>query len=109
MTAGTAWGLVPARGGSKSIPLKNLALLGGQPLMSYGISAAQKSGCLDRIICSTESQKIAATALELGIEVDSRPDTLCGDDTPVADVAREFLQRQSGGLPDILVLIQPTS
>ena len=103
----TVWALVPARGGSKSIPLKNLVRLAGVPLLDYGVRAAQASGCVDRIICSTEDTRVARRAEELGIEVDSRPASLAGDEAPVADVAREFLQRH--GTPDLLLLVQPTS
>lgn len=105
----TAWALVPARGGSKSIPLKNLVPVAGVPLMSYGIWAAQHSGVLQRIVCSTESPPIADLARRHGIEIDHRPADLCGDDTAVADVAAEFLARQTVPLPELLVLVQPTS
>ena len=101
------WALVPARGGSKSIPLKNLVLLAGVPLLDYGVRAVQASGRAARIICSTDHDDITARAHELGIEVDRRPGYLATDDASVADVAREFLVRE--GSPDILVLVQPTS
>lgn len=103
----TVWALVPARGGSKSIPLKNLVRLAGVPLLDYGVRAAQASGCVDRIICSTDNGGIAARAGELGIGVDRRPIHLATDEAPVADVAREFLGRH--GAPDLLLLVQPTS
>lgn len=103
----TVWVLVPARGGSKSIPLKNLVLLAGVPLLDYGVRAVQASGRATRIICSTEDDRIAARAIELGMEVDQRPPRLAADETPVAEVAREFLARE--GAPDLLVLVQPTS
>lgn len=103
----TVWALVPARGGSKSIPLKNLVPLAGVSLLDYGVRAVQASGRAARIICSTDDDRIAARAGELGIEVDRRPAHLATDEAPVADVAREFLVRQ--GSPDILLLVQPTS
>ncbi|MEG3618576.1 acylneuraminate cytidylyltransferase family protein [Magnetovibrio sp. PR-2] len=108
----TVWGLIPARGGSKSIPLKNLVDLDGRPLLDYGATAALKSGRFDRIVCSTDHDGIAARATELGIDVDRRPDTLSGDTAKVDKVAQDFLLRaQQAGrtLPDIVVLIQPTS
>lgn len=102
------WALVPARGGSKSIPKKNLVQLGGHAMLDYGVRAAQASGCFARILCSTDDPEIAARAEALGIEVDWRPAELAGDEAAVADVAREFLGRQASP-PDVLALIQPTS
>lgn len=101
------WALVPARGGSKSIPRKNLIPLLGVPLLDYGVRATQAAGCVHRIICSTDDDDIARRALALGIEVDRRPPNLGEDTTPVADVAVELLRRR--GTPDVLVLVQPTS
>jgi len=101
------WALAPARGGSKSIPLKNLLPLAGVPLLDYGIRAAQASASVSRIICSTDDDQIAERARYLGIEVDRRPPHLAGDATPVAEVAIDFLARH--GSPKLLVLVQPTS
>lgn len=105
------WGLVPARGGSKSIRLKNLALLGGRPLLDYVILAAQASGACERIVCSTDHPDIVERCRALGIEVDRRPDELAGDEAAVADVAREFVLRwcAQAARPDWLLLLQPTS
>ena len=102
------WAFVPARGGSKSIVLKNLLLLAGKPLMQYGVEAAKRSGVFDRIVVSTEHEKIISLAKRLQVEVDIRPEHLCQDDSAVADVAVDFLSRQEN-LPDILALVQPTS
>lgn len=107
--APTAWAFVPARGGSKSIKNKNMALIAGISMLDWGILAAQESGRLERIICSTDSSSIRRRAVHLGVEVDERPTKLAGDDVAVADVAREFIGRQGVHLPDILVLVQPTS
>jgi CMP-N-acetylneuraminic acid synthetase len=103
-----ALGFVPARGGSKSIPKKNLVALGGRPMLDYGILAAQASGVLSQIVCSTDDAEIAARARELGIATDARPASLSQDDSPVAEVVREFLQRATEPW-DVVVLIQPTS
>ena len=104
---------MPARGGSKNIPYKNLTPLAGRPLLDYGVLAARACACLDRIICSTEDGRIADRARHLGIEVDDRPISLAGDMIQVEDVVQEMLTRRSGDggeqLPDILVLVQPTS
>lgn len=106
------WALVPARGGSKSIPLKNLVPLAGRPMLDYGVRAVQAADCCERILCSTDHDRIAARALDLGIEVDRRPDHLATDEAAVADVAREMLERRSAAgeaPPDLLILVQPTS
>jgi CMP-N,N'-diacetyllegionaminic acid synthase len=103
-----AWGFIPARGGSKSIPLKNILTLGGRPMLDYGIKAGLASGRLERLICSSDDERILGPARDLGIDVDVRSHELSGDDVPVAEVVREFLERQSDR-PDIIVLIQPTS
>jgi CMP-N-acetylneuraminic acid synthetase len=102
------WAFVPARGSSKAILKKNLALLDGKPLLDYGIKAALESKKFNRIICSTDDYEIENRALSLGIEVDKRPAELATDDASVANVAREWLRRQNF-LPDILALVQPTS
>jgi CMP-N,N'-diacetyllegionaminic acid synthase len=106
------WAFVPARGGSKSIPYKNLVMLAGRPLLDYGVCAAQASGRCARIVGSTEDDRIGKRFEELGTEYDKRPQDLARDDTPVADVAREWLQRRRAAgetLPDALLLVQPTS
>lgn len=103
-----AWALIPARGGSKSIPGKNLVMLNGVPMLDYGAKAAMAAGCFARVVCSTDDQAIAARCEVLGVEVDRRPAHLAGDAARVDDVGREFLERASGR-PDVLFLVQPTS
>jgi CMP-N,N'-diacetyllegionaminic acid synthase len=106
------WAFVPARGGSKSIPYKNLVRVAGRPLLDYGIRAVQVSGRCARIVGSTEDDRIAECFAALGVEYDRRPTDLAGDDTPVADVAREWLMRRRAAgalLPDLVLLVQPTS
>jgi CMP-N,N'-diacetyllegionaminic acid synthase len=104
------WGLVPARGGSKSIPLKNLAMLRGVPLLDYGVRAAVMSGVCDRLIGSSDDEQILDRFQLLGIEIDRRPAELATDDAAIADVARDLLQRlDPRGEVDLLVLVQPTS
>ena len=103
-----AWGFIPARGGSRSIPLKNLLSLRGRPLIEYGIRASLACKQLKRLVCSSDHEEILRTARDLGVETDLRASELSEDDSPVASVAREFLLRQSE-IPEILVLIQPTS
>ncbi|MDD5389714.1 MAG: acylneuraminate cytidylyltransferase family protein [Gallionellaceae bacterium] len=104
-----SWAFVPARGGSKAIPLKNLADLGGRQLMDYCIEAAKSSRIFERIICSTEHAGIAARAVALGIEHDQRPLELCGDEVSTRAVILEFLERHRNELPDLLFIVEPTS
>ncbi|MBI2725904.1 MAG: acylneuraminate cytidylyltransferase family protein [Polaromonas sp.] len=109
---GSAIGLIPARGGSKSIPMKNIALVGDRPLIGYVISAGLKSDSLDGIYCSTDHQAIADVCIAGGVEVLDRPTSLGEDDTPVADVVvnvLETLGRRFGRIPGMVALLQPTS
>ena len=83
--------IIPARGGSKRIPDKNIKLFSGKPIISYSIEAAKISGLFEKIIVSTDSQKIAHTAKEYGAEVPfMRPKNLSDDFTPTAPV-RKYL------------------
>ncbi len=109
--AGESWVLIPARGGSKSIPLKNLARLNGAPLIDYAIGAARRTKRVARILCSTDSDEIARHCLAAGIEVDRRPAELAGDQVATADVLLEFVRRigTQETLPEYLVLLEPTS
>lgn len=108
---GPVWAIVPARGGSKSILLKNLVTVAGRPLLDYGVLAAKASGICDRIIGSTDDDRIAARFRYLGVEVDRRPPELGGDDTPVVAVIQDLLARHDGPSksPWLIVLVQPTS
>jgi CMP-N,N'-diacetyllegionaminic acid synthase len=101
-------GLIPARGGSKGIPRKNLEPLGGRPLIAWTIEAARASSRLTRTVVSTDSEEIAQVARELGAETPfERPAELAGDDTPMRDVVLHALDAL--GSCDVLVLLQPTS
>lgn len=101
-------GLVPARGGSKGIPRKNIKPLGGKPLIQWTIEAARASKCLDRLLVSTEDHEIKAVAGRLGVEVLDRPAALARDETPMLDVVDHALTALTAP-PDVLVLLQPTS
>ncbi len=106
------WALVPARGGSKSVPLKNLLPLSGRPLLDYVIRAGRASGVLARIVCSTDHDRIAARAQELDVAVDIRPPQFATDEAKVDDVVVDLLvrERKRGEmLPEAVVLLQPTS
>ena len=105
-------GIVPARGGSKGIPHKNLALLGGRPLLAYTADAVRGSRSLTRTVVSTDHQAIAAAAAECGLEVPLlRPAPLAADDTPMLPVVRHMLDAlaASGFTPDAVVLLQPAT
>ena len=109
---GAAWGIITARGGSKSIPLKNIVPVCGKPLIAYSIDAAKKAVSLERLICSTDHEKIAQVAVEYGAEVLIRPDYLSGDLTASIDVmmhVAETLNEKEGDVAEILALFQPTS
>jgi CMP-N,N'-diacetyllegionaminic acid synthase len=105
-------GLVPARGGSKGVPGKNVRPLAGHTLLEYTARAARESGVLDRIILSTDSPEIAEAGRRAGLEVPfMRPAALAADDTPMVPVIQHALAEVSrqGWPPDIVVLLQPTS
>jgi CMP-N,N'-diacetyllegionaminic acid synthase len=99
--------LIPARGGSKGIPRKNLAPLAGRPLLAWTIDAALGSRAVTRTVVSTEDDEIAAAARELGAEVLARPPELAADETPMQPVIVHALDELEG--PEVLVLLQPTS
>lgn len=105
-------GVIPARGGSKGIPGKNIRLLAGRPLIEYTARAARHSGVIDRLILSTDSPEIAAIGRGLGIEAPFlRPSALAQDDTPMVPVLQHALGfvEERGWSPDIIVLLQPTA
>lgn len=105
-------GIVPARGGSKGLPGKNLRLLNGKPLVAYAARAARAAGVLDRVILSTDSPEIAAIGRQVGLEVPyMRPAALAADDTPMAAVLTHAVAALAaeGWTADIVVVLQPTS
>jgi len=109
---GQAIGLIPARGGSKSIPLKNLVPLAGKPLITYVIAAGKGASTLARIICSTDDERIADVCRQESVEILARPAFLSQDDSPVADVVRDVLRTlhdRDGAMPEMVALLQPTS
>lgn len=109
---GVCWGLIPARGGSKSIPMKNLVPLAGKPLLDYQVDAARASGRLARLICSTESDAIATHCRAIEVEVHERPAHLAQDDSAVIDVIVHLLQdlqAREGAVAEAIALLQPTS
>jgi pseudaminic acid cytidylyltransferase len=85
--------IIPARGGSKRIPRKNIKIFHGKPMIAYSIEAALKSRCFDRIIVSTDDQEIADTALKYGAEVPFlRPAAIADDYATTMDVMEHAIQ-----------------
>lgn len=101
-------GVIPARGGSRGLPGKNIASLGGRPLISWTIAAAGGADLIDRCIVSTDDPEIANAARESGGEVPfMRPADLAADDTPGVDPILHACDQIDGY--DIVVMLQPTS
>lgn len=105
--------IIPARGGSKSIPRKNIRPLGGLPLIAYSIAAGLQSKRVHRVIVSTDSPEIAEIALEWGAEVPFlRPAELSEDtttDLPVFEHALRWLEENENYRADVAVQLRPTS
>ncbi len=99
--------IIPARGGSKRIPRKNVLPLAGVPLLAYSLRSAREADVFDRIVVSTEDAEIAELAKSEGIEVDHRPEHLCGDRVRMVEVVEEFLQRpeNSGTYQNVAALL----
>ncbi len=103
-------GIIPARGGSKGVPRKNLRLLAGRPLIAWTIEAAKESSLLDRVILSSEDDEIMETARRHGLEVPfKRPPELARDDTPGILPVLHALEMLSSENYTHVVLLQPTS
>jgi CMP-N,N'-diacetyllegionaminic acid synthase len=105
--------VIPARGGSKGIPGKNIISFAGKPLICYTIEAALKSKYLRRVIVSTDDSEIAKIAKDCGAEVPFiRPPNLSQDDTPSVSVVKHavnIIEESQSCLFDFVVLLQPTS
>ena len=106
--------IIPARGGSKAVPRKNIRVVGGKPLIAYTIETALAAGDLfHRVIVSTDDPEIAAIAEQYGAEVPfRRPDALAGDRVPTLPVLQhgvDFVEKQNGLVLDGVFLLQPTA
>jgi CMP-N-acetylneuraminic acid synthetase len=105
--------VIPARGGSKGVPRKNITLVGGRPLIAWTIDAARDARHVDRVIVSTDDAEIADVARGCRAEVPVlRPADLARDDTPgIAPALHmvKWLDRNEGYRADMVVLLQPTS
>jgi CMP-N-acetylneuraminic acid synthetase len=104
-------GIIPARGGSKGVPRKNIRLIAGKPLIAYTIEAAKGSRLLRRLITSTDDIETAEIAKSLGSEVLMRPTELAADDTPMFAVIQHVLETigKSDAYYEHVVILQPTA
>jgi len=104
--------IIPARGGSRRVPRKNIRLFAGHPMISYSILAAKQTGIFDRIIVSTDSKEIAGVAEKYGAEVPFlRPAYLSDDHTPTAPVLTHALRflNDNGMAPEHICCIYATA
>ena len=104
--------LIPARGGSKGLPHKNVAPLGGQPLIAWTIAAARDAAPVDDVVVTTDDDEIARVASAAGARVPfRRPAALAADGSHMAEVVEHALAAlaQDGETYDWLLLLQPTS
>lgn len=112
MTVDKILALIPARGGSKGIPRKNIVELGGKPLIAYSIEQALASRLINRVIVSTDDEEIAEISRECGADVPfMRPGEFAQDLSPDIDVFRHaltWLEGNEGYVPDIVLHLRPT-
>ncbi len=105
--------IIPARGGSKGIPRKNIRNFAGYPLIAWSIAAGKQSKVVMRVVVSTDDEEIASVARECGAEVPFlRPAELAQDnslDLPVFEHALKWLKENEGYRPDVVVQLRPTS
>jgi len=106
-------GIITARGGSKSIPRKNVKELGGKPLIAYTVEAAKESEIFDRIILSTDDKEIAEVGKKYGAEIPfMRPEGLAEDSTPTMPVLKHavtWMKENKNYHPDFVAILQPTA
>lgn len=112
MSGGHYLGVIPARGGSRRLPGKNLIPLGGRPLIDYTIAAARASRRLTAVVVSTDSPRIARHAAARGVDPQGlRPAALARHTSPTAGALRDALRKYEAahGRVDAVVVLQPTS
>ena len=104
--------VIPARGGSKGIPRKNVRLLAGKPLIAYNIEQARQASLVNRVVVSTDDAEIAAVSRQFGAEVVWRPAEISGDHASSEAAllhTLEYLQQSENYTPDLLAFLQCTS
>ena len=112
MTESNVLGLIPARGGSKGVPCKNICELAGTPLIAHSIQAGRQAAAIDSVIVSTDDEEIAEVAESHGARVPfMRPPELATDEAPTGPVITHALEtlHHAGEEYDAFVLLQPTS
>jgi CMP-N,N'-diacetyllegionaminic acid synthase len=106
-TANRIVAVIPARGGSKGIPRKNIINLNGKPLIQYSIQAGLDSQRVDECYVSTDDEEIEKISKNCGAQIIKRPSSLAGDTTSTFDVIKHSVEVLDN--PDIIVILQPTS
>ncbi|MEF8789164.1 MAG: acylneuraminate cytidylyltransferase family protein [Haloarculaceae archaeon] len=103
--------LIPARGGSKGIPNKNVRPLDGKPLVGWAVDVARATDAVDRVVVSTDDERIASVAREFGAEVLDRPPELARDDSLVIETVRHAVEALSdrGETARYVAMLEPTS
>ena len=104
--------IIPARGGSKEVPRKNIKLFHGKPLIAYSIESAKSSRSVDRVIVSTDDNEIAVISKSYGAEVIMRPDSLATDTSPSESAlihVVETLEKNNSTEIDLITFLQATS
>ena len=99
-------GIIPARGGSKGIPRKNVKMIAGKPLIAWTIEAAKAAGLLDHFVVSTDDPEIAQVSRDYGAEVIDRPSELATDEATTISALQHVLSQIEA---ENIVLLQPTS
>ncbi|MGA3008372.1 MAG: acylneuraminate cytidylyltransferase family protein [Opitutaceae bacterium] len=102
--------VIPARGGSKTVPGKNIRPLAGRPLIAWSIAVARQVGEIDRVIVSTDDSRIASVGREYGAEVYARPPHLATDDALVIDALKDLIAtlQTEHEQPEWMILLEPT-
>lgn len=100
--------VIPARGGSKGLPGKNIRPLAGTPLIGHAVQVANDSQYTDKVIVSTDSQEIAAVGRKYGADISLRPANLATDTALISTALRDLLKKQAEDY-EYLFLLEPTS
>ncbi len=103
------YAFIPARGGSKRIPHKNLQKIDGKPLLQYTIEASLNTSLFEKIVVSTDDPQIESLSIELGVDVVRRPSELAKDTSTTIDSVLHFIREHKLKSEDIIILLQPTS